>query len=89
MPLWEYFVPEVDPSGHIYFSTMPIITTTVIKDDENDSQISDIEVQDGMILFSTYEPKKGFINFALSVEETIFFIAELKKCVEKVNQNQS
>jgi hypothetical protein len=82
-------LPALNLSGHIYFSTMPIITTTVIKDDENDSEIKDIEVQDGMILFSTYEPKKGFVNFALSVEETIFFIAELKKCVEKVNQNQS
>lgn len=67
---------------------MPIITTVVIKDDENDSQIQEIKAEDGKVLFECYEPKKGFIYFALNIEEVDFFIDQLCKCANELRRNK-
>lgn len=67
---------------------MPIITTTIIKDEENDSQIQEIKVDDGKVCFEVYEPKKGHINFALTAKEVNFFIERLQECAGELSRKK-
>jgi hypothetical protein len=67
---------------------MPIITTTIIQDEENESQIQEIKAEDGKVCFECYEPKKGFIYFALSLEDVGFFIGQLAKCANQLSKEK-
>jgi hypothetical protein len=86
-------VPEVDPSGHIYFSTMPIVNKTFIIDELN----SEIEVytnDENLIVITVDGVKtelilnpadaKVFVKLILDAAE----LAE-QEDEEETNQNQS
>jgi hypothetical protein len=67
---------------------MPIITTTVIKDDNYDSEIQEIKVDDGKVCFKCYKPGVGYIRFALTIKEVGFFVEQLGKCAVELSKDK-
>jgi hypothetical protein len=88
LPLWEYFVPEVDPSGHIYFSTMPIVKKTFIID-ENKTEIEIQAEANEIVLFLKVQDMEYIDHIALNIEDAKSLMMMLDDEITKVQKNQS
>jgi hypothetical protein len=81
-------VPEVDPSGHIYFSTMPVVKKTFIID-ENKTEIEIQAEANEIVLFLKVQDMKYIDHIALNIEDAKSLMMMLDDEITKVQKNQS
>ena len=82
-------MPEVDPSGHIYFSTMSVVKKTFIID-ENKTEL-EIEANEAneIVLYLKVHDIELFSHIALSIEDAKSLMMMLDDEITKVQKNQS
>ena len=82
-------MPEVDPSGHIYFSTMPIINKTFIID-ENKTEL-EIEANEAneIVLYLKVQDIEFIPYIALNIQDAKSLMMMLDDEITKVQKNQS
>ena len=82
-------MPEVDPSGHIYFSTMPVVKKTFIID-ENKTEL-EIEANEAneIVLYLKVQDIEYIAHIALNIEDAKSLMMMLDDEITKVQKNQS
>jgi hypothetical protein len=82
-------VPEVDPSGHIYFSTMSVVKKTFIID-ENKTEL-EIEANEAneIVLYLKIQCPEFISHIALNIEDAKSLMMMLDDEITKVQKNQS
>jgi hypothetical protein len=81
-------LPALNPSGHIYFSTMPIVKKTFIIDEDDNK----IEVEAGKNHIAIHLKMYGIEaipSITLSIEDAKSLMMMLDDEITKVQKNQS
>ena len=80
-------MPEVDPSGHIYFSTMPIVKKTFIID-EDDNKIEVQAKENYIAIHLKMYGIESLPSITLSIEDAKSFMMMLDDEITKAQKNQ-
>jgi hypothetical protein len=81
-------LPALNPSGHIYFSTMPIVNKTFIID-ENKTEIEIQAEANEIVLFLKVQDMEYIDHIALNIEDAKSLMMMLDDEITKVQKNQS